>query len=159
MKFSGANDDGVVQKTAGEGLMQTHAIVSHPPDILKYRFEKQFNYNQPENHKSVYKFCRYKAERFFDDASIPLAASPAPRYRVHPTSRYFRGTLSPTPNTITPSAVSPGGIALLRAARDGDDSTLRDILHRANLVGISEPDLNAVDNSGRVSRRTLFLLI
>lgn len=47
--------------------------------------------------------------------------------------------------------MSPGGQALLRAARDGDDQVLREQLRRALTVGISETDLNATDSSGRVS--------
>lgn len=85
------------------------------------------------------------------DASVAVAVSPAPRHRVHPTGRYIRGTLSPTANNAAPEAAGPGGLALLRAARDADDVLLKDILRRAVLVGIPEADLNAVDSSGRVS--------
>lgn len=74
------------------------------------------------------------------------------RHRVHPTGRYIRGTLSPTSNQAPHEPpVSPGGQALLRAARDGDDHILRDQLRRALAVGIGDSDLNATDSSGRVS--------
>lgn len=76
------------------------------------------------------------------------------RYRVHPTGRYVRGTLSPTSNQAPHEPlVSPGGQALLKAARDGDDQELRDQLRRALAVGITETDLNATDSSGRVSKK------
>lgn len=65
--------------------------------------------------------------------------------------RYIRGTLSPTANATPHAAASPGGQALLRAARDGDDGALRDLLRRGALIGLPEGDLNAVDSSGRVS--------
>lgn len=76
------------------------------------------------------------------------------RYRVHPTGRYIRGTLSPTSNQAPHEPlVSPGGQALLKAARDGEDQELRDQLRRALAIGITETDLNAADSSGRVSKK------
>ncbi|CAH0546739.1 unnamed protein product [Brassicogethes aeneus] len=80
---------------------------------------------------------------------VQVTASPGPRIRVHPTGRYVKGTLSPTANAGPQAASSPGGEALLRAARDGEDGALREYLRRAALVGIPEADLNAVDGSGR----------
>lgn len=85
------------------------------------------------------------------DTGIPVTSSPGVKNRVHPTGRYIRGTLSPTSNVAPLAAATPGGQALLRAARDGDDAHLKDLVRRALLTGISETDLNAADNSGRVS--------
>ncbi|KAF7280117.1 hypothetical protein GWI33_006374 [Rhynchophorus ferrugineus] len=81
---------------------------------------------------------------------VPVCVSPGVRNRVHPTGRYVRGTLSPTSNQGPQEPPpGPGGEALLRAARDGDDHQLRDLLRRALAVGISDTDLNATDSSGR----------
>ncbi|CAH1113051.1 unnamed protein product, partial [Psylliodes chrysocephalus] len=82
-------------------------------------------------------------------ASVLVTASPGVRNRVHPTGRYLRGTLSPTANALPHAAASPECQALLRAARDGDDHLLRDLLRTALDDGIAEADLNAVDSSGR----------
>ncbi|XP_031348453.1 uncharacterized protein LOC116174652 [Photinus pyralis] len=138
----------VVEQTAGYDLhLPTRVTVSQHSDILKQGYVSQL----------------YDARRVFankgdlsDDSGVSVTISPASRYRVHPTGRYIRGTLSPTANSAAPAAASPGGIAILRAARDGDDGPLRDTLRRSLLVGISEVDLNAIDSSGRGS---LVLLI
>ncbi|KAF2883398.1 hypothetical protein ILUMI_22773 [Ignelater luminosus] len=141
-----ANDGGVVKHTAGDGPLRTRASVSQRSDIQKHQ--------HLDNHRPEYTRVNNNTT-FYDyntiDASVAVAVSPAPRYRVHPTGRYIRGTLSPTSNSAAPAAASPGGIALLRAARDGDDVALRDILRRALVVGIPEADLNAIDNSGRTA--------
>lgn len=100
--------------------------------------------------------CR--TEDFFENCgtiSVPITASPGIRNRIYPTGTYICGNLSPTANNPTShqAAASPSndGLALLKAARDGEDHLLRDHLRRAVLVGISEGDLNATDSSGRVS--------
>uniref|UniRef100_A0AAR5Q5Z9 Uncharacterized protein n=1 Tax=Dendroctonus ponderosae TaxID=77166 RepID=A0AAR5Q5Z9_DENPD len=103
------------------------------------------------------RFERFRKERlqnhwqdFGEKVEVPVSFSPGVRHRVHPTGRYIRGTLSPTSNQAPHEPpVSPGGQALLRAARDGDDQVLREQLRRALAVGISETDLNATDSSGR----------
>ncbi|XP_050301366.1 uncharacterized protein LOC126739640 [Anthonomus grandis grandis] len=88
--------------------------------------------------------------KFGERVEVPVSVSPGVRYRVHPTARYVRGTLSPTSNQAPhESPLSPGGQALLKAARDGDDHALRDQLRRALALGICDADLNAVDSSGR----------
>ncbi|KAG5882560.1 hypothetical protein JTB14_037108 [Gonioctena quinquepunctata] len=64
---------------------------------------------------------------------------------------YLKGTLSPTINALPHAAAPPGGQVLLRAARDGDDQLLRDLLRNGALIEIPEADLNAVDSSGRTT--------
>lgn len=87
--------------------------------------------------------------------SVLVTASPGVRLRIQPTGRYLRGTLSPTANSLPlVVAPSPTGQAFLRAARNGDDLHLKELLRNATLTGISEKDLNAVDSSGRVSLKT-----
>ncbi|KAL1517311.1 hypothetical protein ABEB36_001091 [Hypothenemus hampei] len=87
---------------------------------------------------------------FGEKVDVPISVSPGVRHRVHPTGRYVRGTLSPTfKQAPQETPASPGGQALLRAARDGDDQTLKELLRSALTVGITETDLNAVDSSGR----------
>lgn len=85
-----------------------------------------------------------------------VTSSPGFRTRIHPTGRYIRGTLSPTSSVAPPPTPSPGSQHLVRAARDGDDAELKEVLRRAALTGISEADLNATDNSGRVSSLFFF---
>ncbi|KAF5289166.1 hypothetical protein FQR65_LT02056 [Abscondita terminalis] len=132
----------VMKQTAGDDLhLPTRASVSQRPDILKQRYDSQFLNTQRI----------YKNENFSGDNSVLVTKSPGLRHRVHPTGRYIRGTLSPTVNSAAPAAASPGGVALLRAARDGNDTALKDILRKSVLVGIPEVELNAVDNSGRTS--------
>lgn len=80
-----------------------------------------------------------------------VTSSPGVRTRIHPTGRYIRGTLSPTSSVTATPTPTTGSQHLVRAARDGDDGELKEILRRAVLAGISEVDLNATDNSGRVS--------
>lgn len=85
------------------------------------------------------------------DVATLVTSSPGVRTRVHPTGRYIKGTLSPTSSVTTPPTPSPGSQHLVRAAKDGDDAELKQLLNRAVLAGISGVDLNATDNSGRVS--------
>lgn len=96
-----------------------------------------------------------ETDEFSTCVPVAVTASPAVRTRIHPTGRYVRGTLSPTANTAAPVAPNPGGQLLLRAARDGEEGLVRDILRRATLVGIADVDINATDNSGRVSSKQL----
>ncbi|KAF5308322.1 hypothetical protein FQR65_LT18236 [Abscondita terminalis] len=98
-----------------------------------------------------------------DDLHLPTRAS-RPCYKITrtKTSRSSNGPLHSrhavsTVNSAAPAAASPGGVALLRAARDGNDTALKDILRKSVLVGIPEVELNAVDNSGR-TRRVAFHL-
>ncbi|XP_017771700.1 PREDICTED: uncharacterized protein LOC108559074 isoform X2 [Nicrophorus vespilloides] len=114
------------------------------------------NNNNNNNQNSGTNFHRTYAEIRRDlqqqsSVVVSVTASPGARSRVHPTGRYIRGTLSPTANTTAPTAppTTPGGQVLIRAARDGEDSLLRDIFRRAVIVGIPEADLNATDTSGR----------
>lgn len=86
-----------------------------------------------------------------------VTSSPGVRTRVHPTGRYIRGTLSPTSSVAPPPTPSSGSQHLVRAARDGDDAELKELLRRAVLAGIPEADLNATDNSGRVSLESLHI--
>lgn len=135
----------VVEQTAGDALhLPTRATVSQHSDILKQRHDSPL---QHYDTRRIYTNKGYLS----DDNGVSVTISPASRYRVHPTGRYIRGTLSPTANSAAPAAASPGGIAILRAARDGDDEALKDTLRRAILVGIPEVDLNAIDNSGRTT--------
>lgn len=71
---------------------------------------------------------------------LPTVTTPTPPQHA---TRYYRGTLS---GPILASAP-----ALLTAAREADDDTIKDILRRASVVGIPEKQLNATDSSGRVS--------
>lgn len=80
-----------------------------------------------------------------------VTSSPGVRTRIHPTGRYIRGTLSPTSSVAATPSPSTGSQHLVRTARDGDDGELKELLRRAVLAGVSEADLNATDNSGRVS--------
>ncbi|KAK9700538.1 Ankyrin repeats (3 copies) [Popillia japonica] len=116
------------------------------------------NYNNHDRHyyeQHLHKLQQEQEERDLEDTVgvfVPVTASPAVRTRVHPTGKYIRGTLSPTANTAAHAApTSPGGQLLLRAARDAEDGLLRDVLRRAQLVGITDSDLNATDNSGRTA--------
>lgn len=67
--------------------------------------------------------------------------------RGHDTAKYRRGILNQASSPIPP---------ILRAAKDGNDEDLAEILRKAALFGISPEELNAVDSSGRVSAN-LFL--
>nr|CAD7426617.1 unnamed protein product [Timema monikensis] len=73
--------------------------------------------------------------------------------RIHDTSRYRRGTLPPTANSVPPPGVgpacSPEAAAILKSAREGDEETLCDYLRKAGRVGVPEADLNCVDSGGR----------
>lgn len=84
---------------------------------------------------------------------VPVTVSPGVRERIHPTGLYIQGTLSPTSSANGAHvAPSPPTQLLLRAARDGDDALLKEMLRRAVIVGLPENDVNSTDNSGRVSK-------
>lgn len=141
---------GVASPTAGDGWLRTRAS-----------FSKRSDAHRSESSVGAYPSAAdpRRAVDLTILSSVPVTASPGVRNRVHPTGRYIRGTLSPTANASPHAAASPEGQALLRAARDGDDHLLRDLLRRAALVGIAESDLNAVDSSGRVRKKNFFYLI
>ncbi|KAK6627469.1 hypothetical protein RUM44_009946 [Polyplax serrata] len=61
----------------------------------------------------------------------------------HETVKYRHGSLSHKPSGSLP--------AILRAAKDGDDEEVAEVLKKATLFGISPEDLNAVDASGRTA--------
>ncbi|KRT86081.1 hypothetical protein AMK59_511, partial [Oryctes borbonicus] len=117
--------------------------------------DTQHYYNHHYHQQHYHRLRLEQEEQDLADTAgvfVPVTASPAVRTRIHPTGKYVRGTLSPTANTAAHAApTSPGGQLLLRAARDGEDGLLRDVLRRAQLVGITDTDLNATDNSGRLS--------
>jgi len=54
---------------------------------------------------------------------------------------------------VPPSWETPSGgpTALLRAAREADDTGLKEIVAHARKVGLKGMDVNVVDSSGRVS--------
>lgn len=56
------------------------------------------------------------------------------------------------PSWETPSG---GPTALLRAAREADDTGLKEIVAQARKVGLKGMDVNVVDSSGRVSEHFL----
>lgn len=66
--------------------------------------------------------------------------------RGHDTARYRKGTLTQSSNPV-----SGGPPPLLRAAKDGTEEELVEILRKAALHGISQDDLNAADSSGRTA--------
>ncbi|KAJ4450823.1 hypothetical protein ANN_02253 [Periplaneta americana] len=76
-------------------------------------------------------------------ATTAVSATP----RIHDTEGYRRGTLPPTsPGAACPGPnCSPEAAALLKAARDGDEKALNDILR----AGVREEDLNCQDASGK----------
>ncbi|XP_068892537.1 poly [ADP-ribose] polymerase tankyrase-1-like isoform X3 [Tenebrio molitor] len=143
--IGGASVGGVVKPTAGDGWLRTRAPFSKRSDAR--RSESVSHYPPDADSRRAVDLTILSST----GTSVPVTASPGTRSRVHPTGRYVRGTLSPTANASPHAAASPGGQALLRAARDGDDHVLRDLLRRVALVGIAESDLNAVDSSGRTA--------
>ncbi|PSN37724.1 hypothetical protein C0J52_24149 [Blattella germanica] len=95
-------------------------------------------------------------------SSVVVPKQPTRVTKIHDTERYRRGTLPPTPHNNSPAGAacapgpncSPVAVALLKAARDGDESALKHLLSKAEEDGgggISEEDLNCQDSSGRVS--------
>lgn len=148
--------------TAGDGWLRTRAPFSKRSDAHRLESVAHYPLEQVVNPRRAAEVTTIISEDLIfsgGGSGVPVTASPGIRNRIHPTGRYIRGTLSPTANASPHAAASPGGQALLRAARDGDDHILRDLLRRAALVGIAESDLNAVDCSGRVSRKTNFFCV
>ncbi|KAJ9599918.1 hypothetical protein L9F63_009746, partial [Diploptera punctata] len=79
-----------------------------------------------------------------------------PSTRIHDTERYRKGTLPPSPHNTPPGGACPGpncspeAAALLKASRDGDETALKHLLHKAEKNGgLREEDLNCQDSSGR----------
>lgn len=67
----------------------------------------------------------------------------------------------PIKTKVPPSWEIPSGgpTALLRAAREADDTGLKEIVAQARKVGLKGMDVNVVDSSGRVSGNFLINLI
>lgn len=60
------------------------------------------------------------------------------------------------PSWETPSR---GPTALLRAAREADDTGLKEIVAQARKVGLRGMDVNVVDGSGRVSKKCSYITL
>ncbi|XP_068082627.1 ankyrin repeat domain-containing protein 33B [Anabrus simplex] len=84
-------------------------------------------------------------------AGVSASDSHSSSPRIHDTARYRKGTLPPTAHNTTPGTGSPGAVALLKAAKEGDEEAVCEQLRRAAQVGIPEADLNLADVSGRTA--------
>ncbi|XP_053970799.1 uncharacterized protein LOC128872294 [Hylaeus volcanicus] len=101
-----------------------------------------------------------KSVSFSSDTSFEEKRAPYRRPAVHDVKVYCKGVLqdrSVLENTIVvkvpPSWETPseGRSALLRAARDADDTTLHQIATRVRKFGFGDMDVNVVDSSGRTA--------
>lgn len=136
----------MIKTTTGDGWFRTHTNVNSLKD---HASRVNVDGERPENH--VDRCAKKLYQRDTDPAAVSVTVSPGIRNRIHPTGRYIRGTLSPTSQRTAPVAQNSTTQLLLKAARDGNDSVIRDFLRKASTVGTSQHDLNARDNTGRVS--------
>ncbi|XP_032674447.1 uncharacterized protein LOC116845632 isoform X2 [Odontomachus brunneus] len=111
----------------------------------------------------VKKSVSFSSDTSFEEKRAPYRKQSA----VHEVKIYRKGVLQDrarektTKAKVPPSWETPSGgpTALLRAAREADDSGLKEIVAQARKVGLKGMDVNVVDSSGRVSGNFLSDLI
>ncbi|KMQ90900.1 ankyrin repeat domain-containing protein 33b [Lasius niger] len=101
-----------------------------------------------------------KSVSFSSDTSFEEKRAPYRKAAVHEVKIYRKGVLQDrvreeTIKTKVPSSweiPSGGPTALLRAAREADDTGLKEIVTQARKLGLKGMDVNVVDSSGRIGR-------
>ncbi|XP_072743612.1 uncharacterized protein [Anoplolepis gracilipes] len=101
-----------------------------------------------------------KSVSFSSDTSFEEKRAPYRKSAVHEVKVYRKGVLqdrareeTTIKTKVPPSWEIPSGgpTALLRAAREADDSGLKEIVAQARKVGLKGMDVNVVDSSGRTA--------
>ncbi|XP_018047481.1 PREDICTED: protein HOS4-like isoform X2 [Atta colombica] len=100
-----------------------------------------------------------KSVSFSSDTSFEEKRAPYRKSAVHEAKVYRKGVLQDhvRKETIKPKVPpsweipSGGPTALLRAAREADDTGLKEIVTQARKVGLKGMDVNVVDSSGRTA--------
>lgn len=100
-----------------------------------------------------------KSVSFSSDTSFEEKRAPYRKTAVHEAKIYRKGVLQdrvreePIKTKVPPSWEIPSGgpTALLRAAREADDTGLKEIVAQARKVGLKGMDVNVVDSSGRTA--------
>ncbi|XP_011636593.1 uncharacterized protein LOC105426883 isoform X2 [Pogonomyrmex barbatus] len=100
-----------------------------------------------------------KSVSFSSDTSFEEKRAPYRKSAVHEAKIYRKGVLQDhvrketTKTKVPPSWEIPSGgpTALLRAAREADDTGLKEIVAQARKVGLKGMDVNVVDSSGRTA--------
>ncbi|XP_036139972.1 protein HOS4 isoform X2 [Monomorium pharaonis] len=100
-----------------------------------------------------------KSVSFSSDTSFEEKRVPYRKPAVHEAKVYRKGVLQDhirketIKSKVPPSWETPSGgpTALLRAAREADDTGLKEIVAQARKVGLKGMDVNVVDSSGRTA--------
>ncbi|KAM0724392.1 Ankyrin repeat domain-containing protein 33B [Formica fusca] len=100
-----------------------------------------------------------KSVSFSSDTSFEEKRAPYRKTAVHEAKIYRKGVLQDRvreetiKTKVPPSWEIPSGgpTALLRAAREADDTGLKEIVAQARKVGLKGMDVNVVDSSGRTA--------
>ncbi|KAH0946496.1 hypothetical protein HN011_012243 [Eciton burchellii] len=100
-----------------------------------------------------------KSVSFSSDTSFEEKRAPYRKPAVHEVRVYRKGVLQDRAreeaikSKVPPSWETPSGgpTALLRAAREADDTGLKEIVAHARKVGLKGMDVNVVDSSGRTA--------
>ncbi|KAL0118390.1 hypothetical protein PUN28_009208 [Cardiocondyla obscurior] len=100
-----------------------------------------------------------KSVSFSSDTSFEEKRAPYRKPAVHEAKVYRKGVLQDhlrketIKSKVPPSWEIPSGgpTALLRAAREADDTGLKEIVAQARKVGLKGMDVNVVDSSGRTA--------
>ncbi|KAG5315630.1 AN33B protein, partial [Pseudoatta argentina] len=100
-----------------------------------------------------------KSVSFSSDTSFEEKRAPYRKSAVHEAKVYRKGVLQDhvrketIKSKVPPSWEIPSGgpTALLRAAREADDTGLKEIVTQARKVGLKGMDVNVVDSSGRTA--------
>ncbi|EZA58928.1 Ankyrin repeat domain-containing protein 33B [Ooceraea biroi] len=100
-----------------------------------------------------------KSVSFSSDTSFEEKRAPYRKPAVHEAKIYRKGVLQDRgreetiKSKVPPSWETPSGgpTALLRAAREADDTGLKEIVAHARKVGLKGMDVNVVDSSGRTA--------
>lgn len=138
--------------TSGKSAQQKQ--VAGVESWLRSRANVSSFFSSGLSHERQLNHCAGSGQVFTGASRAVVATTAVSAPRIHDTERYRRGTLPPTspPGAACPGTdCSPEAVALLKAARDGDEAALSFTIRQAECTGMPAEELNCQDGSGRVS--------
>jgi hypothetical protein len=139
--------------TSGKSAQQKQ--VAGVESWLRSRANASSFFSSGLSHERQLNHCAGSGHLFTGESHAVVSTTAVSVARIHDTERYRRGTLPPTspPGAACPGTdCSPEAVALLKAARDGDETALSFALRQAECTDMPAGEINCQDGSGRVSK-------
>lgn len=144
----------VLHSGAASGKSAQQKQVAGVESWLRSRANVSSFFSSGLSHERQLNHCAGSGQVFTGAGRAVVATTAVSAPRIHDTERYRRGTLPPTlpPGAACPGTdCSPEAVALLKAARDGDEAAISFTLRQAECTAMPAEELNCQDSSGRVS--------